>query len=70
MMIMIIIYYLLINRFIIENWYDFDTMWTLLDNIQTNLISIAILESKTIDELTKIEYMRLQVILCVLDVTQ
>lgn len=35
-----------------------------------NLFIIANVEFKTADELTKIEFIRLQVLLCVLDVTQ
>lgn len=35
-----------------------------------NFLNIENVESKTINELTKIEFIRLQVLLCVLDVTQ
>lgn len=35
-----------------------------------NFLILANVESKTADELTKIEFIRLQVLLCVLDVTQ
>ena len=35
-----------------------------------NLFIIENVELKTVDELTKIEFIRLQVLLCVLDVTQ
>lgn len=35
-----------------------------------NFLNISNVESKTINELTKIEFIRLQVLLCVLDVTQ
>lgn len=35
-----------------------------------NFLIISNVELKTADELTKIEFIRLQVLLCVLDVTQ